>query len=885
MAPRWMRRWQRRWRALRRKDEVERELDDELRFHIERETERNVARGMSADEARRAALVQFGGVTRTKQECRDARGVRLVEEVVQDLRYGARMMRKTPGLTLIAVVTLALGIGANSAIFSVVNAVLLRPLDHPEPERLVRVSLQNVQAEEPYNPLGTADFLAIRERNRTLEGVAAVYAPGQGLAYAGPGGEPQIVRGAAVSADFFEVLEAGAALGRTFEAGEDRVGGPRLAVVSHRFWRDRLGGDPGAVGRPISLDGESHTVIGVMPADFRVALTGQAEVWRAIQFEPPDSRPPYWLRCMARLRPGVSAEQAAADLTAIAAQLREQYPSSSFGVVTVDSLKTSIVGKSQRALLVLFGAVLFVLLIASVNLANLLLARGTARERELAVRAALGASRGRIVRQLLTESILLAAIGGALGLLLAVWGVELIDRLAPSDLPRLEEVSVDGWVLGFTLVVALLSGLVFGLAPALQLSRLDLNTAIKEGGGSSVESAARHRLRALLVVAEGALALMLLTGAGLMIRSFVNLSHVDPGFDPDGVLSMRIELQSATYPEDAQAAALHGQILSRVRSLPGVRSAALSMALPPNLLVMSNPYTVEGRVLPRDQAQPVADQLLVSPDYFRTLGIAMRAGRAFTDADRDGSPLVLIISETMARRLYPGADPIGRRIQTGDYAPDAPWWTVVGVAADVKYTGLDHPHVPTMYTAYAQNPWWRSIYLTVRTDGAPLALADAVRREVWAVDRTIPISQVRSMEQVIAESMARSRAYTVLLALFGGVALILAAVGVYGVMSYTVKQRTHEIGIRMALGARAGHVMRMVVGGGMLLGLCGVAIGLVGSVLLTRLMEGLLFGVSAIDLATFAATALVLTATMLLACYLPARRATRVDPMVTLKYE
>ncbi len=885
MAPRWMRRWQRRWRALRRKDDVERELDDELRFHIERETERNVARGMSPDDARRAALVQFGGVTRTKQECRDARGVRLIEEVVHDLRYGARMMRKTPGLTLIAVITLALGIGANSAIFSVVNAVLLRPLGHPDPDRLVRVSLHNQQTEEEHNPLGTADFMAMRDRNRTLAGVAALYAPGQGLAYAGPGGAPHKIRGAVVSADFFEVLGAGAALGRTFARGEDRAGGPRVAVVSHRFWRDRLGGDPSAVGRPISLDGESHTVIGVMPADFRVALTGQAEVWAAIQFEPPQARPPYYLRCIARLRPGVSTQQAEADLGGIAAQMREQYPNSSFAVVVVDSLKESIVGKSQRALLVLFGAVLFVLLIASVNLANLLLARGTARERELAVRAALGASRGRIVRQLLTESMLLASIGGALGLLLAVWGVEVIDRLAPTDLPRLEEVSVDGWVLGFTLAVALLSGLVFGLAPALQLSRLDLNAAIKEGGGSSVENAARHRMRALLVVAEGALALMLLTGAGLMIRSFVNLSHVDPGFDPDGVLSMRIELHNATYPEDAQAAALHGQILSRVRALPGVRSAALSMALPPNLLMMSNPYTVEGRVLPPGQAQPVADQLLVSPDYFRTLGISMRAGRAFTDADRDGSPLVIIISETMARRHFPGVDPIGRRIQTGDYYPDAPWWTVVGVAADVKYTGLDKPHVPTMYTSYAQNAWWRSIFLTVRTDGAPLALVDAVRREVWAVDRAIPISQVRSMEQVMAESTARTRAYTVLLALFGGVALILAAVGVYGVMSYTVKQRTHEIGIRMALGARAGQVMRMVIGGGMLLGLCGVAIGLVGSILLTRLMEGLLFGVGAIDLGTFATTALVLTATMLLACTLPARRATRVDPMVTLKYE
>ena len=884
MAPRWMRRMQRRWQALRRKQEMEHELDDELRYHLERETERNLARGMSPDEARRAALVGFGGVARTKQECREARGVRLIEDILQDLRYGARMMRKTPALTLIAVVTLALGIGANTAIFSVVNAVLLRPLAHPEPDRLVRVSLQNLETDETHNPIGDADFLAMRDRNRTLAGLAVIYSPADGLALAGQG-PPQKVPGAWVSAGFFEVLKVGAAQGRTFARGDDRSGGPNVVVVSDHFWRQRLGGDPGAVGRPIRLNGKAYTVIGIMPADFRFALTGQAEVWVAMTFDPPQSRPPYYLRCIARLRPGVSERQAQADLGAIAAQVGEQYPSSSFGVVLVDSLKGSIVGESQRALLVLFGAVLFVLLIASVNLANLLLARGTTRERELAVRAALGASRGRIVRQLLTESMLLASIGGALGLLLALWGVQLIDGLAPSDLPRLEEVSVDRWVLGFTLAVALLSGLMFGLAPALQLSRLDLNVAIKEGGGSSVESAARHRMRGLLVVAEGALALMLLTGAGLMIRSFVNLSQVDPGFDPEGVLSMRIELNQAAYPEDKQAAAMQEQILARLRSLPGVNHAALSMALPPNLLGMSNPYTVEGRALPPGQAQPVADQVLVSPDYFRTLGIALRAGRAFTDADRDGSPLVLIISETMARRLFPGADPIGKRIQTGDYDPRAPWWTVIGVAADVSYTGLGKEQHATMYTPHAQNAWSRSMYLTVRTTGEPLAQVAAVKAQVWVADRNIPVSQIRSMRQVMTESIARERTYTVLLGLFGGVALILAAVGVYGVMGYTVKQRTHEIGIRMALGARRGDVLRMVVTDGMKLGLCGVALGLVGSIVLTRLMAGLLFHVSAIDPATFATSALVLTAVMLLACLLPARRATQVDPMVTLKYE
>jgi predicted permease len=621
-----------------------------------------------------------------------------------------------------------------------------------------------------------------------------------------------------------------------------------------------------------------------MPEDFQTAFTPGVEVWAALQFEPPAARPPYYLRCMGRLAPGVTPEQAAADGSAIARQLFETYPNTSYAAIEVEPLKKSLVGDSQRALLVLFGAVIFVLLIASVNLANLLLARGTSRERELAVRAALGASRARIVRQLLTESLLLAGLGGALGLVLALWSVRFVPIVSPADLPRVDEISIDASVLGFTTIISLASALVFGLAPALQLSRLDLYTAFKEGGGAG-HSAARHRLRSILVVAEAALALVLLTGAGLMVRSFVELRRVDPGFDPGNVLSMVVTAQEASYPEEEQVGALQQQILARARSMPGVQSAALSMSLPPDLLIMTNPYTIEGRTPAPGASPPLAEHQLVTPDYFRTLGIRLRAGRTFTDADRSGAPQVVIINETMARRHFAGRDPLGRRLQTGTYDPSGPWLTVVGVVDDVKYDGLHSQNNPTVYTPYAQHLWWRTMYLTARTESDPLALAAALRGQIWSIDGDLPISDIKTMDQIVSQSMARSRAQTVLLGLFGAVALLLAAIGIYGVMSYSVRTRSREIGIRMALGARARDVLRLVVTDGMKLAAIGTALGLLGSALLTRLLEGLLFGVSAIDPLTFAATALLLAAVMLVACAVPARRAARLDPNVTLRYE
>jgi putative ABC transport system permease protein len=878
------RRLRRRWLALRRRDELERELDEELRFHVQRETEKNLAQGMNDEEARRAALVTFGGVARTSKECRDARGMRVVEEVYQDLRFGSRMLRAQPGLSLIAIITLALGIGANTAVFSVVNAVLLRPLSHPDPDQLVRLNLFGPLAGEQHSVLGDADFVALRERNRTLAAVAAVMRVSDGFTFVGGGG-PEQVGGAWVSADFFEVLRAPPALGRTFARGEDREGSPRLAVIGHGFWQDRLGGDAAALGRAISLDGRQYTVIGIMPAGFRTAVTPGVQVWAAMQIAPPAARPPYYLRCIGRLLPGVSQEQAAADASTIARQLREQYPNTQYTAYEVEPLARSIVGDSQRALLVLFGAVLSVLLIASVNLANLLLARGTSRQRELAVRAALGASRWRIVRQLSTESALLAALGGAVGLLLAIWGVRFVPLAAPDGLPRMEEVSIDVWVLGFTVVVSIASGLVFGVVPALQLSRPDLNESIKEAGGAGGHSGARHRLRSMLVIAEVALAFILLTGAGLMIRSFVKLQSVDGGFQPDRVLTMVVNAQETKYPKEEHVGQLQTRLVSALQSLPGVESAALSMALPPNLLVMTNPFTVEGQIPASADMQPLAEELLITPDYFGTLGIRLRAGRVFTDADRDGAPEVVVINQTMARRYFRGVDPVGRRMQTGDYQPTNSWYTVVGVVDDVKYQGLNAEPAPTIYVPYAQHLWWRSMYVAVRASGDPLAIAAAVQERIRSVDRDLPILEVKSMEQVVSESLARPRAFTVLLGVFGAVALILAAIGVYGVMAYTVRTRTREIGIRMALGARVRDVLRMVIADGMKRAAIGIAIGLLGSFGLTRLLGGSLFGVSPLDPATLAGTGALLATVMLLACAIPARRVARTDPSLSLRHE
>jgi predicted permease len=799
----------------------------------------------------------------------------------QDLRYSARILLKKPGFTLIAVITLALGIGANTAIFSVVNAVLLQPLPYREPDRLTQMFLNNPETAQGKGSFGNADFLALAERNQSFEKVAAI-ASGNSFSLTGTG-EPERVIGAIVSVDFFDVLSVKAERGRTFLPDEAKPGSPRTVVVSHSFWEKHLNSSEDAVGQTVTLNGNGYTVAGVMPPDFHFSALGPSEVWAAMQITPPRNRPPYFLRVIGRLKPGITSQEAQAELSAIASQVQQQYPTNVPKVTRVASLKEAIVGDAKLSLSVLFAAVFFVLLIASVNVSNLLLARASEREKEMSVRAALGASRFRLIRQALTESLTLALIGGTLGWLLALWGVDLIVALSPENLPRMDEISVDRRVLGFTLLITLLSGLVFGIAPALQSSSVDLNANLKEGVRTT--GGARNRLRGLFIVTEFALALTLLVGAGLMIRSFLQLQRVNPGFNPYHLLTAEIVLPQNRYGTPERVGEFQLRLLQDVQSLPGVQSASASMALPPNLLMMHNPFVVEGQLPAPGESQPLAEQLLVSPDYFRTLGIRLNAGRAFSDADNASSPPVVIINEKMARSYFPNENAIGRRIQTGDYDPAGPWLTIVGIVDDVKYTGLQEESEPTMYTPFLQHLWWRSLYLAVRTDGDPLSAVAATREAVWAIDRDLPVSQIKTMSQVMSESVAEPRTYTLLLGLFGGVAMVLAAIGIYGVIAYAVTQRTREIGIRMALGAQTRDVVKLIVKEGMSMALAGVTIGLAASFALTRVMASLLFGVSATDPLTFTVIALVLALVGLLACYLPARRATKVDPMVALRYE
>ena len=807
-----------------------------------------------------------------------------METLLQDLRFGLRALLKNPGFALVAVITIALGIGANTAIFSVVNAVVLNPLPFPEQDKLVVVSLFNPQSETKRSGFGNADFLAVKERNQSLEKVAAFSTPRNGFNLTGRE-TPEQVTGTMVTADFFDVLKVNPEIGRAFFPDEDQIGKERTVVVSHKFWQNRLGANPQALNQSITLNNESFTVIGVMPADFRFGQTGTSEFWAALQIQPPQFRPPYYLNCIGRLKAGVTQAQAEADLSAIANQLQQQYPNSTFTSMTTRTLKEAIVGDSELALFVLLGAVFFILLIASVNVANLMLARATGREKEIAIRTALGASRWRLARQVLTESLLLAFVGGVLGLLLAMWGVDLLVALSPENLPRLDEISLDKRVLIFTFSISMLSGILFGLAPAIQSSRSNLNTTLKEGGRSAMESFGRRRLRNLLVVSEFALALTLLVGAGLMIRSFLTIQKVNPGFNASNVLTMQLNLPQAKYREPAKNAAFQQQLLQRLEALPGIEAAAVSMALPPNLLIMHNPFTVEGQPPAPGEAPNLAAQLLISPDYFRTLGIRLQAGRNFSDADNQDAPSAVIINETMARRYFPDQDPINKRLQTGDYDPQNSYTTVVGVVDDVKYSGLNEEIEPTMYTPFLQNLWWRSMYLVVRTSGAPSGFASSVRNEVWAIDGDLPVSNIKTMEQLMSESVSEPRVYTTLLGVFGALALVLASIGIYGVMSYTVTQRTREIGVRTALGARRSDVLRLILNQGMRLALIGIVIGLAASLALTRLMATLLFGVSATDPLTFAAIALLLTGVALLACLIPAVRATKVDPMVALRYE
>jgi predicted permease len=814
-----------------------------------------------------------------------------METLLQDVRYGVRMLAKRPGFTLVAVLTLALGIGANTAIFSVVDAVLLRPLPYANPDGLVVVFDNFLNMGLPEISVSIPEFVDYRERNGVFTDIAAWFT---GTANLTETGEPEQIRVAYVSASLFPLLGVEPAAGRAFTPEEDQPGNDTVVVLSHGLWQRRFGGDQGIVGKTLRLDGEAYTVVGIAPAGFQ--FPSQIDVWAPIAFTPAQldqqQRGSRFLQVVARLKPGVTPERAGSEMAAIAGQLVEEYPNNymmpgSGWTVTVVPLLEQVVGDTRQALLVLLAAVGFVLLIACANVANLLLARASARNKEFAIRLALGAGRRRLIRLLLTESVLLAFVGGTLGLLLAIWGVDLLVASIPAGLPRADEIGVDGRVLFFTLLVSLATGLVFGLAPALQTTRLDLHESLKEGDRGSTESLRRNRVRNLLVVSEVALSLVLLIGAGLMIKSFIRVWNVDAGFNPENVLTARLTLPTNKYADNAQVTAFYSQLLENVQALPGVQSAAAA-SLVPMVGNSSGSVTLEDRPQPPGSPSLEADMRVVSPDYFRAMETPILRGRGFTAGDVDGAQPVAVIDEMMAETLYPNEDPIGRLIKRGGAMSTNPWMTIVGVATHVKNQGLDAEGRVQLYMPLFQRPFTqplRNTYLVARTGSNPTAVAGAMRAAVAEADSDLPLANIRTMEEVLSESVATRRLSMSLLGLFAIVALLLAAIGLYGVLAYSVARRTHEIGIRMALGARPRDVLRLVVGQGVLLIGVGIAVGLAAAFLVTRMMADLLFGVSATDPLTFVGTPLVLGAVALAASYFPARRAARVDPMIALRYE
>jgi len=793
------------------------------------------------------------------------------------------MLIKKPGFSVIVVAALALGIGANTAIFSIVNAILLRPLPYRDPGRLAMIWMNNKRMNVDQDIHSYPNYIDYRDQNQVFESIAAY--SGISLNLVGIG-EPERILGAAVTASFFEVLGVEPLRGRVFTADEEQTGRDRVAVVSYALWKRRFGGDPNITGQEILVSDVSRTVIGVMPPGFEYPHK-DADIWvpLAVDENRKQARGSFAYYAIGRLKPGVAIEQAQAEMSSIASNLEHQYPNILEGLgVNLVPLHQQITGKVRPALLVLLGTVAFVLLIACANVANLLLARAAGREREIAIRTALGARRIRLIRQLLTESALMGLAGGAAGLLMAKWGLSALIALSPEDIPRLEQIGIDGRVLGFTLLISLLTGLVFGLVPALQASKPDLNESLKESGRSATAGVDRRRVRSTLVVIEVALSLVLLIGAGLMIRSFSRLQKVDLGFNPDRLVSMNIQLSRTKYQGPASGQFFR-QLIERVEAMPGVESAGAISAIFIDALPNSTNFTVEGQ-----PPMPASEQIetpvdLVTPTYFRTMGIALLKGREFTEQDGLESQQVAVINNTFAERFWPGEDPIGRRFKFGDSSSNAPWMTIVGVVGDMRRTGLDVDVRCETFLPYTQRRFVGFLSLVVRAKSDPRGIATAVRDQVWEIDANQPVSHVRTMDQLLDGMMAQRRLNMVLFALFGGVALVLAAVGVYGVISYSVTQRTHEIGIRMALGAGRADVLKLIVRNGMALVLTGVGIGLIAAVALTRLMTTLLFGVSATDPVTFATLSVILSGVALAACFVPALRAIRVDPMVALRYE
>jgi predicted permease len=866
-----------------------REVDDELAFHLEMRAREFMERGLSEEEARREAAKSFGDVQEIRGDLRQDRAARNEErakrewwnDLRQDLRYSMRALLKHRGFALAAIATLALGIGANSTIFSIVNSVLLRPLPFPDSDRLVVVHGRYPEFGRTSTSL--PDF---RDWRDGTTGSFARMAARYQTAFNFTGGdEPVQLRADRVTANFFQTVGVSPVLGRGFRPEEELGGDDFVVVLAHGFWERQFGGDPKIVGQTIQLSGRAHTVIGVAPPRFR--FWRDVDLWAPATVDAPDHRRSEYLTVFGRLQPGVSVERARTEVATVVRRLAEQYPASNGNLTSeVVTLHDQTVADVRPALVVFAAAVGLVLLIACANVANLLMARAAAREREIAVRSALGASRSRLMRQLLTESTVVGMAGGMTGLLLALWAIGSLRATGTTILPRLAEVRVDLAVVLFSIALSLVTGLLFGLAPALRLASSKLHESIKEGARGAAGGSVT-RFRNALVLAEVALAVVLLVGAGLLIRSFEKLNGVNPGFDPNGVLTYQMVFPRAKYQEAAALLPLYDQLLDRTRSVPGVRAAAVSATLP----MQGSGYVtfaVEGRTSQASVGAPPEDvqPFNVSSDYFKVMGIPLLKGRLFEASDATGALDVAIINTEMVRKyMPPGREPIGTRITFGNPADTAAeWWTVVGIVDVVAQEGLDAKPYAQIYIPIAQSPR-RSVFVALRTEGDPMAVIPGVRQALRSVDADLPMNDVKTMRGRVAESIAAPRVSVAILTLFAVLALLLAAIGIYGVLSYAVAQRTREIGIRMALGASATNVRRLIVRQGMTPALLGLVVGLGGAVLVTRLMAKLLFGVAPTDPATFVSVALFLSAVAFLASYLPARRATLVAPTEALRYD
>jgi putative ABC transport system permease protein len=868
------------------KDKRDGELAQEIESHLQFHTDDNLNCGMNLEEAHRQASMSLGGVEQTKEIYRDRRGLPMIETLLQDLRFGARMLRKNLGFTVVAVLTLALSIGANTAIFSVIDAVLLRPLPYKNSDQLVSIAANNVQRGVNGLPVSFTKMTRVREQTRTLQSVGAYYPLNASLT---THGAPEQVSAARATAGFFEVLGVAPAEGRGFLPEEDREGGADVAIISDGFWHSHFGGALDLIGRAIPLDGKSVTVVGVLPASFHFPFAQpEPEVWLPRVFEPVALTPAMirsgasYLVVFARLQPGEALAQSQAELDAISESYAKDFPgyvdASNYSLQAV-SLKESLVGPLRVTLLLLLSAVGFVLLIGCTNIASMLLARSTTRQKEIAIRQALGASAPRLMRQLLTESVLLSALGGILGVAMAAGGLQLLRLLPPGTIPRIEEVSLDAGVLIFSLTLCIITGIAFGLVPSLLASHRDVNETLKESGRGSNEGRKSRSSRAALVVVEVAVAVVLVTSAGLLLKSFGNLMHVEPGFKPSNVTTFLMTLPKSRYPQ--QQAEFYRRLVESVQSLPGVQSAGVSSFLPLAGAIRYVYFCPEGTVCQGIGKDPVIAIRQISPEYLQTMRIPLLRGRTFNQQDIAGVKPVVMINQTVAQKYFAGQDPIGKHLAN---SRDKIQIEIVGVVGDVKFTGLNTPYIPEMYMPQAQNPA-ATMTLVVRSASNAQPLIASVRRKIAEIDPDLPFSNIASMDEVVSASVAQPRLTTQFTGFFAALALLLTAVGIYGVLAYSVTQRIHEMGIRMALGASRGEILKMVVGQGMKLVLSGLALGLVVSLGVTRLLASLLFGTSARDPLTFAAVTLLLIVVALLAAYIPARRAAMVDPIVALRYE